>query len=223
MMEAQHPPAPLQRERDQVVEGLVDHYAAGNLTIEEFEERLDTAYTAQSGHELARVLDGLPVLSGAPGGSRGGQIQRLPIGEVRERGRHIAILGYYQKRGRWAVPRRMTSFAIMSATSLDFREARLPPGTTEVKLRPIMGHVEVIVPPGLEIETHGFGFMGGIEGVDQEGADPDPEAPRLVIRGTAIMGYVEVAVRLPGETAEDARRRQQALQRHERQKLIGRG
>ena len=99
----------------------------------------------------------------------------------------------------------------------------MPPGVTEVNILAIMGGVEVLVPPGLAVETHGFGFMGGFEGVDQVGVDTDPDAPRLLIRGMAIMGAVEVAVRLPGETARDARRRRRELRRRNRQKRLGKG
>ena len=73
------------------------------------------------------------------------------------------------------------------------------------------------------VETHGFGFRGGFEGVDQAGVDTDPDAPRLVIRGLAIMGGVEVTVRLPGETARDARQRRKLARKERRRLRQGKG
>lgn len=223
MTETQHPPIPLKREKDQVVKSLIDHYAADNLTVEEFESRLDSAYAATTRVQLDDLLTGLPVLASTPDEPLVPAVQRVPAEAVRDHGFQIAIMGGWEKKGEWTPPRSLYSLALMGGAGLDFREAKMPPGITEVNILAIMGGVEVLVPPGLAVETHGFGLMGGFEGVDQVGVDTDEEAPRLVIRGMAIMGGVEVAVRLPGETARDARRRRRELRHQKRRKKLGRG
>jgi hypothetical protein len=209
---------PLKRERENVVKVLIDQYAADNLTVEEFEMRLDSAYAASTMEQLEGLLAGLPVLASQSDAAGIPSVQRAPAESVREHGFQIAIMGGYEKKGEWTPPRKLQSLAIMGGAGLDFREARMPPGVTEVNILAIMGGAEILVPPGLAVETHGFGFMGGFEGVDQAGVDTDPDAPRLVIRGLAIMGGVEVTVRLPGETARDARQRRK-LDRKERRRL----
>ncbi len=112
---------------------------------------------------------------------------------------------------------------VMGGAGLDFREVRMPPGVTEVRVVAVMGGVEILVPPGLAVESHDFGVMGGFDGVDQAGVETDPDAPRLVIKGFACMGAVEVAVRLPGESGRDARRRRRELRRRQRHKQLGKG
>jgi Domain of unknown function (DUF1707) len=47
-------------EREQVSRRLSEHAAAGRLTPEELEQRLDAAYTARTHGELARLLEDLP-------------------------------------------------------------------------------------------------------------------------------------------------------------------
>jgi len=212
------PPVPLQRERENAVQVLIDHYAADNLTVEEFESRLDSAYAAATTAQLEDLLSGLPVLASSTAVQQVPSVQRVPAEAVRDHGFQIAILGGYEKKGEWTPPRKLQSLAIMGGAGLDFREAKMPPGTTEVNVLAIMGGVEILVPPGLAVETHGFGFMGGFEGLDQVGVDTDRDAPRLVIRGMAIMGGVEVAVRLPGESAKDARQRRR-IDRKKRHRL----
>ncbi len=209
---------PLKRERENVVQVLIDQYAADNLTVEEFETRLDSAYAAATTTQLEDLLSGLPVLASQVDVQRVPAVQRAPAAAVRDHGFQIAIMGGYEKKGEWTPPRKLQSLAIMGGAGLDFREAKMPPGITEVNVLAIMGGVEILVPPGLAVETHGFGFMGGFEGVDQVGVDNDPDAPRLVIRGLALMGGVEVAVRLPGESARDARQRRK-IHRKERRRL----
>jgi hypothetical protein len=211
------PPVPLKRDRERTVQQLIDQYAADNLTVEEFESRLDSAYAATSREQLDSLLAGLPMLTRTTADPQVPTVQRAPAEAVREHGFQIAIMGGYERKGQWTPPRKLQSLAIMGGAGLDFREAKMPPGETEVNILAIMGGVEVIVPPGLAVETHGFGFMGGFEGVDQVGVDRDPDAPRLVIRGMAIMGGVEVTVRMPGETAKDARQRRRIERKKRRQ------
>lgn len=216
-------PIPLQREREHTVKLLIDHYAADNLTVEEFEVRLDYAYAAATRADLDNLLSGLPALASMTEVANVPSVRRAPAESVRDHGFQIAIMGGYEKKGEWTPPRKLQSLAIMGGAGLDFREAKMPPGVTEVNILAIMGGVEVVVPPGLAVETHGFGFMGGFEGIDQVGVDTDPDAPRLVIRGMAIMGGVEVAVRLPGETAKDARQRRRIDRKKRRQLRRGGG
>ena len=49
-------------DRDRVAEQLREHFAAGRLTQEELQERLDATYTARTFGELAPVLADLPAV-----------------------------------------------------------------------------------------------------------------------------------------------------------------
>jgi hypothetical protein len=60
-------------DRDAVAVQLREHYAVGRLSLDEFQDRLDAVYRAQTARELGRVTDGLPhqgvvVPPGAPWG-----------------------------------------------------------------------------------------------------------------------------------------------------------
>jgi hypothetical protein len=59
--------------RDAATAQLREHYAAGRLSLDQFQDRLDEAYRAQTARELGAVTDGLPhvgqvIPSGAPWG-----------------------------------------------------------------------------------------------------------------------------------------------------------
>jgi hypothetical protein len=226
MTDPQHQPVPLKRDKDQTIKVLIDHYAADNLTVQEFEARLDSAYAATTTGQLDGLLSGLPVLTRSSDDTQEqvASVARAPATSVRERGFQIAVMSVSERKGEWAPPRHLNTVVVMGGADLDFRQARMPPGVTEVHVVALMGGVDILVPPGLAVETHGFGFMGVVEGVDQAGVDTDPDAPRLVIKGFACMGAVEVAVRLPGESARDARRRRRDLKRQKRHhKQLGKG
>lgn len=63
-------------ERDDAVQLLTDHLAAGRLDHDEFDERLGLALTAHTHGELDALFDDLP-------GRRPGQPDTLPVGATR--------------------------------------------------------------------------------------------------------------------------------------------
>jgi hypothetical protein len=109
----------------------------------------------------------------------------------------------------------------MGGICLDFREALLPPGATEVWIFTAMGGAEIIVPPGLAVESDGVAILGGFEHAEQADLQLDPDAPLLRLRGLALMGGVDVKIRHPGETEREAKRRRRAEKKERRRRLRG--
>ena len=88
--------------RDAATAQLREHYAAGRLSLDQFQDRLDEAYRAQTARELAAVTGGLPhvgqvVPSGAPWGSYPGgypsKVAHLRAATVRTGRRVMLALG----------------------------------------------------------------------------------------------------------------------------------
>jgi len=218
--------APIDHTRQLTIDALCEHFANDAMSVEEFERRVDVAHGASTRDELRALLSDLPSgdlpvpVQGAQPAVRNATV---PADRVRETGHHIAILGGVRRTGQWTPARTNQVISIMGGAELDFREAALPAGVTEVKIYTIMGGVEVIVPPGLAVESHGIGIMGGFEHAGEDRVSLDPSAPSLRITGISLMGGVDITVRHPGETARDARRRrrQQRRERRRRDKLGG--
>ncbi len=210
--------------RQRTVEALCEHFARDALTVEEFERRVDRAHRAETVEELRSLLQDLPggmdvVDSGET--SRG-EVRRAQVtsARVRERSTVLAVCGGNKRRGRWIPARRTLSIAVCGGVKLDFREASLGPGVTEVHAMALCGGVEIIVPPGLAVESEGFAILGGFENVDAHPASADPEGPVLRVRGVALCGSVDVSVRHPGESRHEARRRVRE-ERRRRRRLRG--
>jgi hypothetical protein len=194
-----------QATRESVIGALQEHFAHDALDVDEFERRVTLAHTSESQEAILALLDDLPPLPDAPG--RAARAALVPAAEVRPAQTLRALMSSTERRGPWAVPRKVRVRATMSSTVLDFREARLPAGAVDVELRAVMSSIEIIVPPGLAVETEGTAIMGSFEHVDRAPAHPDPDAPLLRVHGLALMGSVEIKMRLPGETERDAHRR----------------
>lgn len=223
-------------ERDRVIEALCNHYARDHLEVAEFERRVDRAHRAQTRAELREILAGLPSLEEG-GGTAVSRSQEsdtsprswvaLPPGvQVPERQTEVAIFSGRARAGGWVPARRILGLAIMGGIDLDFREAQLPPGETRVTVMACMGGVDVVVPPGVRVETDGFALLGGFDD-DVDPLEPvGPDAPVIRISGFAIMGGVDVTCRLPGESPRQAKRRRKELReerREERKRQLGRG
>jgi hypothetical protein len=209
-MEAKKPTVPVAaKQREQVIDALCRHFAADHITVEEFERRVDLATRATVSSDLQALVSDLPVPAdrSAPSAATPARAeQRAPHAPQKARQFVFALMGGIERKGAWRPGRRIMVFTAMGGAALDFREALLDPGVTEVDIFCAMGGVEIIVPPDLAVETSGFAIMGGFASATPP-AHFDPARPLLRVNGIAIMGGVEIEVRLPGETEKQAKKR----------------
>jgi predicted membrane protein len=120
----------------------------------------------------------------------------------------LTVFGALKKQGEWEPARHTDAVAIFSDMELDFRSARLGPGVTTIDVSCVFSEVRVIVPPGLRVECDGSTILGEFSQKSFSGSDPNDEAPTLRVTGQSVFGAVKVSMRLPSETAKEARRRE---------------
>jgi hypothetical protein len=85
----------------------------------------------------------------------------------------------------------------MGGILLDLRNVVLSARVVTISAVAVMGSVEIIVPPGVRVESHGFGFMGGWDDRSEHDPGLPPDGPVVHVRGFACMGAVEVRTRAP--------------------------
>ncbi|MFJ5302217.1 DUF1707 domain-containing protein [Streptomyces sp. NPDC088350] len=209
-------------DRERVAEVLRDALAEGRLDMEEFEERLEATYSARTYGELTPITRDLPAAGVTPppvnmvkepvgSGSWAG---RIVGGEGSSTGA-VAIMSGFQRKGRWTVPKRFTGFAFWGGGEIDLREANFADREVEINCIAIMGGVQVVVPPGVEVVVRGIGVMGGFDH-SQEGVPGDPGAPRVIVKGFAFWGGVGVERKV-------TRAERQRLKEERRQEKLERG
>jgi hypothetical protein len=209
----------LNQTRQVTIDALCEHFANDAMEMDEFERRVDVAHRATTTDELKELLRDLPggkvpaVKGGATAPVTGSHWSLAHPDQVKDQEFVVAILGGSSRKGRWSPARKNYAMAVFGGTELDFREAVLAPGVTEVRVFALWGGVEIVVPPELNVESHGLALLGGFEHAGSDTGDADPGAPTLRITGVALMGGVEVSVRLPGESSRDARRRHRERRR----------
>ncbi|MFD7813210.1 DUF1707 domain-containing protein [Streptomyces sp. NPDC059785] len=217
-------------DRERVAEHLRDALAEGRLDMEEFEERLEATYKARTYGELAPITRDLPV--GAPPappismvkepaepGSWGARI----VGGEGSSTWGVAVLSGFQRKGRWTAPRRFNCFAFWGGGEVDLREADFADREIVVNCVAVMGGMNVIVPPGVEVVVRGIGVMGGFDH-SEEGVPGDPGAPRVVVTGFAFWGGVGVERKLTRAERlrlKEERRREKLERKQARRELRG--
>jgi len=188
-----------ERERDQVARELGDHFAQGHLTLEEYEFRVQAALQARQGFELSATVNDLPPLDRV----------RALVRDASDAGRRssrtvFALMGGASRKGRWTVPTTIRAVGVMGGVEIDLRDAVFSADVTEISAVAIMGGVDILVPPGVRIESDGLAIMGGFE--DQPGLPAvfDHDAPVLRVRGVALMGAVTVRMKPRGVPDDDS-------------------
>jgi predicted membrane protein len=99
-----------------------------------------------------------------------------------------AILGGFQRKVTTQDFRGGDLTSVMGGIDLDMRTASLN-GTAVLNVFALMGGISIKVPADWTVELEGTPILGGF---DEKTMQPKDASKRLVIRGTAIMGGVEV-------------------------------
>ena len=221
--------------RQATIDRLCERFAEDRLSMRDFERRLDLAHRATTTRQLAALVAGFPATTPRQTGSDPAAATAarsvLPANvvspeRVPSRQFLAGVLGASTRGGAWIAPREMYAVALMGGVELDFREAAFGPGVTEVTVFALWGGVDIVVPPGLQVECSGAGILGGFERTPDELADAsaaslDPGSPVLRVNGVALMGGVDVSTRLPGERERDAARRRKLARKARRKELRG--
>ncbi|GAA4082269.1 DUF1707 SHOCT-like domain-containing protein [Streptomyces shaanxiensis] len=218
-------------DRERVAEVLRDALAEGRLDMEEFEERLEATYKARTYGDLAPITRDLPVGEVAvpkvdmvkkPGAADGSWAGRIVGGEGSSTW-GVAVMSGFQRKGRWTVPRRFTAVAFMGGGEIDLRDANFADREVVINCVAIMGGVEVIVPPGVEVVMRGIGVMGGFDHLEESELG-EPGAPRVIVTGFAFWGGVSAERKLTRSQRQELReerRREKLERRAERRELRG--
>src|ERR1700759_3054432 len=150
-------------------------YAAeqGRLQMTDYEDRLAKAFAATTYEELDQLSADLPGAVISP--RRGGKPNPAPSMLL------LALMSGFERRGRWNVPKKLTTFTFWGNGVVDLRYADFTSTEVDIHAISIMGAQSILLPPEVNVEIHGRGVMGGFKSsVIVHGA---PGAPKVLIHG----------------------------------------
>lgn len=191
----------LLRERDEARALLAEGYAQDWIDQAELDRRLESVEYAQTITELrALTTDVRPVETTALVPVT--QAERIPV-----------LFGSIERRGAWQVAPRTQVRVTFGDAVLDLREAVLPAGVTELELevKVAFGNLEVIVPPGWQIDNRCRAILASVE--QDPGGAPGRERRLLRLTGRVVLGSLGVQERLPGAGARETSQRPRGPQK----------
>ncbi|MEY8014773.1 DUF1707 SHOCT-like domain-containing protein [Mycobacterium servetii] len=170
-------------DRIQIAQLLAYAAEQGRLQLKDYEERLTKAYAATTYEELDQLRADLQGCS-TVNPRRGGTPNPAPSTLL------LALVSGFERRGRWNVPRKLTTFTFWGSGVLDLRYADFTSTEVEIHAVSIMGMQNILLPPEVNVEIHGRGVMGGFDrAVVGQGT---PGAPTVHIRGFSLWGGVGI-------------------------------
>ncbi len=175
--------------REQVLDLLSKHFAAGHIELEDMERRMEIAARAVTASDLESALSG--IVRAQPAAPAAGTAVAKSRPRVR---RTVAFLGGHHREGRWTAPLEHKATAVMGGVQLDYRDAVFEGAASELELFVMFGGVQIIVPPDLDVEVDGSAILGGLHNgaMEIEGTARRPH--RLVVHARVIMGGVDVKI-----------------------------
>lgn len=177
-------------DRDQVVEILRGAAVDGRLTTEELGERVQTARSARTISDLARLTRDLPV-SPHPTDS---STRSKDVVEINQR------WGTLRRSGSWAIPRSLDIRMHGGDVKLDFTEAVIDHDTLDIDVDlSIGGDLVLVTRPGIVVATDDLTVRVGEVKVRTPSSDANvPVALRVNVTGRIRGG--DVVVRHPRRT-----------------------
>ena len=175
-------------DREAVVAQLEKALAEGRITVDEFRQRAEAAYSALTTAELQPLLVDLPVRSS-------------PLVEIvgsRAPAALFSFMGGVKLGGGAPVPRRITTG--FGDIRIDLRDLRTDAEVIELDLTAVLGTIEVIVAEGVDAELHGWTILGK-RTTDLAPVPRLAGTPRIVVRAHALLGDLRLRSLAPGESA----------------------
>jgi hypothetical protein len=169
-------------DRIQIAQLLAYAAEQGRLEMKDYEDRLTRAYAATTYQELDQLREDLV---GSPvNPRRGGKVNPAPSTLL------LALLSGFERRGRWNVPKKLTTFTLWGNGVLDLRYADFTSTEVEIHAYSVMGLQTILLPPEVNVEVKGHGVMGGFD--HEVLGQGTPGAPTVKIRGFSLWGGVGI-------------------------------
>ena len=174
-------------DREAVVARLEKALGEGRITVDEFRQRAEAAYSAVTSAELEPLLGDLPAHASP----------EVEIVGRRAPASLFSVMGDVRLDGSDPLPSRVgTGFGDIR---IDLRDLRTDAEVVELDLSTALGDIEVIVAEGVDAELDGWTVLGKRK-IDLAPVPRLAGTPRVVVRAHALVGDLRLRSLAPGES-----------------------
>ncbi len=167
--------------------------AKSHFDVAELDRRIERLKRADSAGALRSILADLPALDIAPPANPGTRaLIKAPSAAIVPGDQPLVTVMSSLTRRLDLEPGTLTkAVCVMGTSLLDFRGRVGGPGIVEVRCIAVMGSIDIIVPPDIQVEIVSGGFLGAFEHAGPV-LPASPDKPTLRVTGVAVMGSVLV-------------------------------
>lgn len=174
-------------DRGHVISLLTAAQAEGRLTPVERDQRIAAARLAETFDDLVPLTRDLV----SPTGPAARPVVTYDEANATDAADQIvAIFAGTTRKHTWRVRRNTSILAMFGGVELDLTKATFEAHELTFNVFCLFGGVEVVVPPGTEVDSQVMAVFGGAD--VRKLTPPDGSAPRLVVKGFCGFGGVEV-------------------------------
>jgi hypothetical protein len=182
----------VRRARDATLARLSESFARDELSLDEFERRVDAAYAVATEGDLGALVEDLPAAAAALAVAPEVRLARTSPDVAGKPPRlALAVFGSLERRVSGGVPTGAAVLSVFGSVELDLRDLDLPPGVTELRILAVFGNVELTVPPTVAVECRGSPIFGSFASLDRRPRESSGEATLRIV-GKAVFGNVEI-------------------------------
>lgn len=105
----------------------------------------------------------------------------------------ISIFSGSSRKGIWTPPRMLKVVSFFGGTKIDFRESRFGTEQTFISVKCCFGGVDIIVPPGVNVDSNIISIFGGVD--NRSSAPASLDTPRIKIDGVMVFGGIKIKVK----------------------------
>ncbi len=174
-------------DRDHVITLLNTAQAEGRLTPAERDDRIAAARRAETFDDLVPLTRDLV----SPTGPAARPVVNYDEDNASQAADQIvAIFAGTTRKHTWRVRRNTSILAMFGGVDLDLTQATFESHELTFNVFCLFGGVDVVVPPGTDVDSQVIAVFGGSD--VGKLVPPDPSAPRLVVKGFCGFGGVNV-------------------------------
>jgi hypothetical protein len=186
---------PLELLREEVIDQLIMNYGHGQISLQAFERRLDSAVEAQDHQALLELTADLSLQVDTNYTEKKKEEFGVNYSSASsgERSYVINIFGGSDRRGTWQVPAEIVVICLFGGGKLDFSEARFSRQTVRLRIFCLFGGEDILVSENINTRSNLICLFGGVD--DRGSSSSDRDAPTIIIEGLVLFGGVVIKVK----------------------------
>lgn len=174
-------------DRVHVVTLLKAAQAEGRLSVDDRDQRIQQAMSASTFDDLVPLTRDLV----SPTGNAAlAVINYDEASATEEADQVVAILGGSSRKNAWRMRKHTSVLTLFGGVDLDLTEATFESRELEINVFCLFGGVDIVVPPGTEVDSRVHAFAGSTE--LRRMTPPDGVAPKVIVKGFCGFGGVDI-------------------------------